>query len=259
MRGSRGGAVAVIAVSVQALLAISRANAFVLGSSLGLLGAAKIRSLDGRAGGLPFAAGSVLPRRLARGALIVRACDDATDGEGFRPANAADKDLISKMVREENMNPLFIDPVNFLIAQDDEAQVVGIGQVRPLGKNYELASLAVRKDMRGNGIGTALVNELLERQKAKLMVEASDPSSVSLPDVFLLTLVSSTPFYSRMGFLEIPVSMAPMGMQMEAAAGSFVAKMSGGELTCMRYKFPSTELKCSGSGTVLKQANQIGE
>ena len=32
------------------------------------------------------------------------------------------------------MNPLFIDPVNFLIAQDDEAQVVGIGQVRPLGE-----------------------------------------------------------------------------------------------------------------------------
>ena len=27
------------------------------------------------------------------------------------------------------------------------------------GKQYELASLVVREDMRGNGIGTALVNE----------------------------------------------------------------------------------------------------
>ena len=47
--------------------------------------------------------------------------------------------------------------------------------------------------------------------------------------------------------------MAPMGMQMEAVAGGIVAKMSGGELTCMRYKFSATELKCSGSGTVLKR------
>ena len=107
--------------------------------------------------------------------------------------------------------------------------------------------------MRGNGIGTARVNELLERHKAKILAVVADPDAMALPDVFLLTLKSSTPFYSRMGFLEIPVSMAPMGMQMEAAAGGIVAKMSGGELTCMRYKFPATELKCSGSGTVLKR------
>jgi len=193
--------------------------------------------------------------RLAAGSLSLKACD--AEGEGFRSATAADKDLISKMVKAENMNPLFLDHNNFLVAQDDERQVVGIGQIRGIGKQFEMASLAVLKDMRGNGIGTALVNELLERHKAKCLAEASDPATASLPDVFLLTLVKSAPFYSRMGFLEIPVSMAPMGMQMEAAAGTFVAKMSGGELTCMRYKFPSTELKCSGSGTVLKQANEI--
>jgi N-acetylglutamate synthase-like GNAT family acetyltransferase len=163
------------------------------------------------------------------------------------------------MVKSEKMNPLFQDPKNFIIAQDDDNQVVGIGQIRPIGKQYELASLVVRKDMRGNGIGTALVNELLERLQAKCLDEAgtTDASKVNLPDVFLLTLKASTPFYSRMGFVEIPVSLAPMGMQAEAAAGSLVAKMSGGELTCMRYKFPSTELKCSGSGTVLKQANEL--
>jgi len=190
--------------------------------------------------------------RRAVAALRLRACD-VTEGEGFRGATEADKSLIAGMVKAEKMNPLFQDPANFLIAQDDENDVVGIGQIRPLGKQYELASLVVREDMRGNGIGTALVNELLERHKARIMAAAADPDSMTLPDVFLLTLKSSTPFYSRMGFLEIPVSLAPMGMQMEAAAGSIVAKMAGGELTCMRYKFPATELKCSGSGTVLRR------
>ena len=191
-------------------------------------------------------------QRAVRTPLGLRACD-VSEGEGFRRATEADSALISQMVQGEKMNPLFQDPVNFLIAQDDENQVVGIGQIRPLGKQYELASLVVREDMRGNGIGTALVNELLERHKAKILAVVADPDAMALPDVFLLTLKSSTPFYSRMGFLEIPVSMAPMGMQMEAAAGGIVAKMSGGELTCMRYKFPATELKCSGSGTVLKR------
>jgi hypothetical protein len=48
------------------------------------------------------------------------------------------------MVKQENMNPLFLDVANFLIAQDDEQQVVGIGQIRPLG-----ILLAVRAPRRG--------------------------------------------------------------------------------------------------------------
>ena len=206
--------------------------------------------------GLQTASRAARPARPARGAQALQASvtEDVTDGEGFRAATPGDQDTIAAMVKAENMNPLFLDPANFIIAQDDDNTVVGIGQIRPLGKQYELASLVVAQEMRGNGIGTALVNELLERLQAKSLA-GKDPAVVNLPDVFLLTLKSSTPFYARMGFLEIPVSMAPMGMQAEAAAGTIVAKMSGGELTCMRYKFPETELKCSGSGTILKQAN----
>ena len=48
------------------------------------------------------------------------------------------------MVKQENMNPLFLDVANFLIAQDDEQQVVGIGQIRPLG-----ILLGVRAPRRG--------------------------------------------------------------------------------------------------------------
>ena len=107
--------------------------------------------------------------------------------------------------------------------------------------------------MRGNGIGTALVNELLERHTAKILAGVANPDAMVLLDIFLLTLKSANPFFSRMRFLEIPLSMAPMSMQMEAALVRIVAKMSGGELTCIRYKFPATELKYSGSGTVLKR------
>jgi len=49
------------------------------------------------------------------------------------------------MVMQENMNPLFLDHINFVVAQDDERQVVGIGQIRGTGKQFEMASLVVRE------------------------------------------------------------------------------------------------------------------
>jgi len=45
------------------------------------------------------------------------------------------------------MNPLFLEKSNFLVA-DGDGEVLGAGQIRPLGSFFELASLVVREDAR---------------------------------------------------------------------------------------------------------------
>ena len=47
-----------------------------------------------------------------------------------------------QMVKDEKMNPLFLDVENFVIAQDDDQQVVGFGQIRPLGMSSLLQAPA---------------------------------------------------------------------------------------------------------------------
>lgn len=180
--------------------------------------------------------------RTAESALSVRA------EEGIRRGTKADVETIKKFVTSENMNPLFLEPENFVIAEDDDG-IVGVGQIRTLGKSFELASLVVEEEKRGLGIGTALVTELLETHKQNFVGDQKQP-----PSVLLLCLKDSAPFYTRLGFTELPLSMAPLPMQMEAGAGGMLARMvkgPGAELTCLKYKFPSVELKCDQSGTML--------
>ena len=84
--------------------------------------------------GLQIASRAARPARPARGAQALQASvtEDVTDGEGFRAATPGDQDTIAAMVKAENMNPLFLDPANFIIAQDDDNTVVGIGQILSL-------------------------------------------------------------------------------------------------------------------------------
>ena len=42
------------------------------------------------------------------------------------------------------MNPLFLEKSNFLVS-DGDGEVLGAGQIRPLGSFFELASLVVRE------------------------------------------------------------------------------------------------------------------
>jgi hypothetical protein len=50
-----------------------------------------------------------------RRALLCTASD--SEVEGLRNGCAADADIIRKMVQDEKMNPLFLDPANFVLAE----------------------------------------------------------------------------------------------------------------------------------------------
>mmetsp|Transcript_42478 Transcript_42478/g.85902 ORF Transcript_42478/g.85902 Transcript_42478/m.85902 type:complete len:217 (-) Transcript_42478:124-774(-) len=167
-------------------------------------------------------------------------------------ADPSDAQAIRQRVFKARMNPLFLDPKNFMVARvnkDDNKDfgdnaIVACAQLRKIddqddGSNpecLELASLIVDEPFQGKGLGTALVLELL--QKRAMPVGAR---------VYLLTLKRTVPFYEKLGFVECrrqqreegdQVSAEaippPNSMRLEMAAGSVVASVFAGDsLVCM--------------------------
>jgi len=73
------------------------------------------------------------------------------------------------MIREAGINPMGLKWPSFLVAEEGGI-TLGIGQVKRHGDgSLELASLAVVPDRQGQGIGSALVRELIARQEGKLL------------------------------------------------------------------------------------------
>jgi ribosomal protein S18 acetylase RimI-like enzyme len=103
--------------------------------------------------------------------------------------------------------------------------------VQPQAQLYELASVWVSPDYRGQGIGTDLVRRVLCRH-----VEQCGGVSSSLADIYLLTLASTEVWYrDNVGFQIVKEDKEiPAQMSFEVAAGGFITKVIGQELICMR-------------------------
>ena len=93
--------------------------------------------------------------------------------------------------------------------------MLGFGQLRPLSGAWELASLVVEPEARGQGLGSELVRRLLARVEDEA--------------VWLLTLENTRRFYQPLGFAEAPAGAAPLTMQFEYALGSVVAGAVAGQ------------------------------
>lgn len=72
----------------------------------------------------------------------------------------ADAPLIQQCMRDARMNPLFLDPSNFLVAESAVEGVQGFGQIRPVAfgasEAFELASVYTLVRWKG-GFGVRLV------------------------------------------------------------------------------------------------------
>ena len=135
----------------------------------------------------------------------------------YRPGSTIDQQAIAAAVLRESMNPLFLQPERFIVANDaaDEQRVLGFGQLRPLSGAWELASLVVEPEARGRGVGSELVRRLLARVEGEA--------------VWLLTLENTRQFYELLGFTEAPPGAAPLTMRLEQAVGSVVAGVVAGQ------------------------------
>lgn len=148
------------------------------------------------------------------------------DGVHVRPGKTDDETAIRTTLAKMLMNPLSIDVQNFVCAED-EGKLIGFGQVRPIGEDYELASLHVQESSRGRGIGSALVRQLLADFEVT-------HGSEKLGRLFLLTLADTAYFYEKLGFEVVSAKEVPAVLNAERAVGSFIQSFFGNALVCMR-------------------------
>jgi N-acetylglutamate synthase-like GNAT family acetyltransferase len=129
----------------------------------------------------------------------------------IRPATAADQPAITALVRGAHLNPFRIGWRNFLVAED-AGRVVGVGQVRPHGDgSRELASLAVKPDHQGAGIGAQLTWALLAREA---------------PPTYLFCQEQMAAFYTRFGFHTVGRAELPPALALMHRLGNLLAAVS---------------------------------
>jgi amino-acid N-acetyltransferase len=117
--------------------------------------------------------------------------DPCPAGISLRPAFAADESAIRAIIRAEGLNPLSIHWRNFLLAEDAEGRIVGMGAIKTHGDgSCELASIAVLPEWRGRGVAGAVIDALMARESGPLYLTCRD---------------TMTGFYERFGFREIGI------------------------------------------------------
>jgi amino-acid N-acetyltransferase len=113
----------------------------------------------------------------------------------LRPASEGDAAAIRSLVRAGQINPIGLNWERFMVAEDEDGEVIGCCQVKPHrdGSN-ELASLVVHPDWRGQGIARALIEHFL---------------SANMGDLYLMCRSNLAPLYEKFGFQAVPREELP--------------------------------------------------
>lgn len=113
----------------------------------------------------------------------------------LRPARESDARTIQRLIKEAGINPTGLDWQRFTLAVDPQDDMIGCVQVKPhRDGSQELASLAVEPEWQEQGIGQALVNDVLRRTTGTL---------------YLTCRASLGPYYERFGFQAILLDEMP--------------------------------------------------
>jgi N-acetylglutamate synthase-like GNAT family acetyltransferase len=138
----------------------------------------------------------------------------------IRAAKAEDQATIRRIIRAANLNRMSLDWRNFLIAED-AGEVVGIGQVKThRDGSRELASIAVVPARQGQGIGSAIVNALLDRHGGGVL--------------HLTCQGKNEGYYARFGFRRIPRQELPPYFARLLPIMNVFARLARTEIIVMR-------------------------
>jgi N-acetylglutamate synthase-like GNAT family acetyltransferase len=115
----------------------------------------------------------------------------------LRPAQESEFRVIKDLIHLTGINPMGLDWKRFIVAVNDQDQILGIGQLKlhgPSGDVLELASIAVYPEYRSQGIARAIIGYLLKDS----------------PRPLYLTCISSLgPLYEKFGFRTISPDEMP--------------------------------------------------
>ena len=107
----------------------------------------------------------------------------------IRTAERADQTRIRDLVRSVRINPMNLDWHNFSVAIDGRGRTVGCGQIKThRDGTRELASIAVDQEWRRQGIGSELIQGIIQ---------------TSEPPLWLVCRSKLAPFYEQFGFAVI--------------------------------------------------------
>jgi N-acetylglutamate synthase-like GNAT family acetyltransferase len=128
----------------------------------------------------------------------------------LRPARETDAAAIKHLIRSVGINPMDLDWRRFVVAVDEQDQLIATGQIKPhhKGEILELASIAVVEEHRGEGLARAVIEHLLKDS----------------PRPMYLTCRSRLqPFYQKFGFRTLPYEEMPRFYQrLSKLAGVFI-------------------------------------
>ena len=107
----------------------------------------------------------------------------------YRPAQASDEAAIKALIRAVNINPIGLKWQRFMVAVDENGRLIGCGQIKPhRDGSRELASIAVQKEWRRQGIAANIIQQLL---------------AGATPPLWLTCMNKLVPFYEQFGFVEV--------------------------------------------------------
>jgi N-acetylglutamate synthase-like GNAT family acetyltransferase len=130
----------------------------------------------------------------------------------LRPARETDFSAIKQLIYEGEINPMGLDWRRFVIAVNEQGNVIGCGQLKPHGKEIlELASIAVNPEYRNQGIARAIIEHLL----------ADSPRPL-----YLMCRSRLEPLYEKFGFHAIPYDQMPRYFQRIARLAGWVEMVS---------------------------------
>lgn len=132
----------------------------------------------------------------------------------LRPARESESRAIKELIHEVGINPMGVDWKRFIVAVDAQDQIIGIGQLKPHGKDIlELASIGVYPEYRGQGIARAIIKTLLKDSPRPL---------------YLMCESKNGGLYEKFGFLAISYEEMPRYFQR-------ISKLAGLASTLARH------------------------
>jgi N-acetylglutamate synthase-like GNAT family acetyltransferase len=113
----------------------------------------------------------------------------------IRPALESESAQIKGLINIVGINPTGLDWKRFIVALNENGQVIACGQIKPHGEDIrELASIAVNPEYRGQGLARALIEMLLLGTPKPL---------------YLMCVSHNGPMYEKFGFQAIEGNGTP--------------------------------------------------
>ncbi len=130
----------------------------------------------------------------------------------LRPARESEAGQIKDLIHLVGINPMGLDWKRFVVAVNDQDEMIGIGQLKSHGEDIlELASIAVYPEYQGQGVGRGIIEYLLKDSPRPL---------------YLMCESSNGPLYEKFGFREIAYAEMPRYFQRMSKLAGLVAALA---------------------------------